>query len=118
MNEQNRIRENKFRRAARSRARIFGTRERPRLSVFRSNRTLYVQLIDDEHHHTLLGLSAKALEGVFASNVARAERLGAFLAARAKELSVTRVVFHRGPYRYHGQVRALAEGARRAGLSL
>ena len=103
------------RRAHRTRARLFGTAERPRLSVFRSNRHLYAQLIDDAagHDAARAGAQTPTVRGV-----ARAKELGARLARAAQSKKVTRAVFDRGSYRYHGQVKALAEGAREAGLQL
>lgn len=103
----------------RVRAKIGGTSERPRLSVFRSNRYLWVQLIDDAAGQTIAAASDKDLqmkkrEGRMAS----AQNIGMLIAKRAAERKITRAVFDRGPYRYHGLVRAVAEGARKAGLQL
>ena len=109
------------RRAHRTRARLFGTAERPRLSVFRSNRHLYAQLINDAAGTTLCMVHDAARAGAqtpTVRGVARAKELGARLARAAQSKKVTRAVFDRGSYRYHGQVKALAEGAREAGLQL
>lgn len=100
----------------RIRSKISGTSERPRLAVFRSNKHIYAQLIDDMAGHTLAAASTReddALIGVESSKA-----VGQRLAERAKEAGVERAVFDRGGYRYHGNVRAVAEGARDAGLNL
>lgn len=90
-----------------------GTNARPRLSVFRSNRYLYVQVISDETGTTLAAASTvEAGKG----NVAAAQQLGRDIAERCKQLSIAEVVFDRGGYRYHGRVRAVADAAREAGL--
>lgn len=94
----------------RIRAKIRGTKARPRLSVFRSNRGLYVQLVDDDRGTTL------AVAGCRKQNKAEAKSLGLSLAAKAKEKGIARVVFDRGGYRYHGLIQELAQGAREGGL--
>lgn len=107
----------------RIRARLQGTAERPRLSVFRSAKHLSAQLIDDAAGRTLLAMSDRHLarEAVAAEKgrpgLARAAALGKLLAERAKEKGITTVVFDRSGYAYAGQVRALAEGARASGLT-
>jgi large subunit ribosomal protein L18 len=95
-------------------------RERPRLSVFRSSKHIYAQVIDDEAGRTLAaastldkGLKAKLETG---ANRAAAEQVGRLLAERAKSAGVAAVLFDRGGYRYHGRVKALADGAREGGL--
>lgn len=108
------------RRKARIRARISGTAERPRLNVFRSLTNIYAQVIDDEKGHTLVSAStvdkevAVAVDGKTKREAAKI--VGQFVAQRAKAAGITRVVFDRGGYRYHGRVAALAEGAREGGL--
>ncbi|MGQ9909685.1 MAG: 50S ribosomal protein L18 [Candidatus Flexifilum sp.] len=108
------------RRKARIRARISGTAERPRLNVFRSLSNIYAQVIDDEKGHTLVSAStvdkevAVAVDGKTKREAAKI--VGQFVAQRAKAAGITRVVFDRGGYRYHGRVAALAEGAREGGL--
>jgi len=93
---------------------------RPRLSVFRSSKHIYAQVIDDTKGATLAAASTmeKALreEGVKGADKAAAERIGKLLAERATEAGVTEVVFDRGPYLFHGRVKALADGAREGGL--
>ena len=98
------------------RSTVHGTPARPRLSVYRGLRHLYVQIIDDTTGTTLLGLSDKKLE--VGSGISRAEALGKELAARAKEKNITTLVFDRGGFKYHGQVKALADSLRQAGITI
>jgi large subunit ribosomal protein L18 len=104
----------------RIRSRIQGTAERPRLSVFKSAKHCYAQVIDDRRGVTLV--AASSLDEGFTTelknggNIAAAKKVGELLARRAKEKGVTRVVFDRGGYPYHGKVKALAESARENGL--
>jgi large subunit ribosomal protein L18 len=108
------------RRQRRVRGKISGTASRPRLSVFRSLINIYAQLIDDEQGHTLASAStieaevAKQIAGL--NGVARAKVVGRVLAERAKQAGLNTVVFDRGGYRYHGQIKALADASREAGL--
>ena len=108
------------RRHRRVRKRVQGAAERPRLCVFRSARHIYAQVIDDDSGRTLAaaGSHEKELlaEGQSRSNAAAATAVGKLVGERAKAAGVGRVVFDRGGYLYHGRVRALAEGAREAGL--
>jgi large subunit ribosomal protein L18 len=92
--------------------------ERPRLSVFRSSKHIYAQVIDDQQGHTLAAASSneKDLRGKTGADTAAAEAVGKLLAERASAAGVTEVVFDRGAYLYHGRVKALAEGAREGGL--
>ncbi len=108
------------RRASRTRAKIRGTAERPRLTVFRSNVSLYVQLIDDSKHATLAAASTAQLDASAAkkSKVEQGTLLGALIAERAKAAGVTNAIFDRGSYRFHGRVKAVAEAAREAGLTI
>lgn len=99
------------------RGKIDGTPERPRLTVFRSNRHIYAQLIDDRAGHTLASASSLRDEIDGESSVAVSKEVGKVLAERAKENGIERAVFDRNGYRYHGRIRALAEGAREAGLN-
>jgi large subunit ribosomal protein L18 len=94
---------------------IAGTAEIPRLSVYKSNTCIYVQLINDERGHTLLTASSKTLGGQ-GINVGKARRVGENIAEKALEHGITTVVFDRSGYLYHGRVKALAEGARDKGL--
>jgi len=105
-----------MRRAHRTHERIIGNALRPRLSVFRSNRGIYVQLIDDAKGVTLTQASNREIkEGRGKSHIA--EKVGALIAKRATEMGIKKAVFDRGGYRYHGRVKALAEAARAGGLT-
>jgi large subunit ribosomal protein L18 len=109
-------RQSRLRRRRRVRARISGTAERPRLSVYRSNRGVFAQLIDDGKGHTVAAVNwiEPGLRKLTASE--QAKRAGELLAERAKKAGVETCVFDRGGYQYHGRVQALAEGAREGGL--
>lgn len=102
----------------RIRKKIRGTMERPRLAVFRSNRYIYAQLIDDDAGRTLAQASSREAEiaNQPLPRIERSRAVGRLLAERAKTLGITKVVFDRAGYQYHGNVRALAEGARENGL--
>jgi large subunit ribosomal protein L18 len=109
------------RRHLRVRAKISGTAERPRLNVFRSSQHMYAQLIDDTAGHTLC--SASTLEKDFSgrlgedtTKLAKAKLVGQVIGERARELGVSKVVYDRGGFRYHGRIQAVADGAREAGL--
>jgi len=105
------------RRHLRLRQKVAGTPDRPRLNVFRSSRHIYAQLIDDVNGRTLLTVSSLDPEvGAGGGNVAAAKVVGQLLGKRAVAQGVTRVVFDRGGYLYHGRVKALADAAREAGL--
>ena len=95
---------------------VAGTAERPRLVVFRSNRGIFAQLVDDEAGRTLASASWTALGGRKGSKTEQAAEVGKALAAAAKKAGIERCVFDRGGYLYHGRVKALAEGAREGGL--
>lgn len=103
-------------RKARTRAKIFGTALRPRLSVFRSNQSIWVQLIDDEKGKTLAAATTRGVTKMKKTEAAK--KIGEAIAEAAKKLKISAAVFDRGGYRYHGRVKAVAEGARSAGLSL
>jgi large subunit ribosomal protein L18 len=107
----------RLRRRRRVRAKVRGTAERPRLSVFRSNRGVFAQLIDDDAARTLVAVAWTEGELRELESMEQAKRAGALLAERAKQAGLETCVFDRGGYRYHGRVRALAEGARESGLS-
>ena len=106
----------RLRRRRRVRAKVRGSAERPRLSVFRSNRGMVAQLIDDARGHTLAAVAWTETDLRELPRMEQAAKAGATLASRAKEAGVESCVFDRGGYRYHGRVKALAEGAREAGL--
>ncbi len=112
-------RESRLRRHRRVRKKIHGTAERPRLAVYRSNKHLSVQLIDDDAGRTIA--SASSLEKDFraqgaGSTVAAAAKVGSLIAQRAKQAGVSKVVFDRGGFLYHGRIAAVADAAREAGL--
>ena len=111
------VREARLRRHRRVRSKVRGTAERPRLAVFRSNRGIEAQLIDDENGRTLASASHLTLAKSFKGDkTAQAEAVGKALAAEAKKAGVDACVFDRGGYLYHGRVKALADGAREGGL--
>ena len=107
----------RLRRRRRVRAKVRGSAERPRLSVFRSNRGIQAQVIDDVNGHTLAAVNWTEGDLKELKSMEQAKRAGALLADRAKAAGVETVVFDRGGYRYHGRVKALADGAREAGLT-
>ncbi|SRR3989344_6313870 len=106
----------KSKRALRVRAKLTGTADRPRLSVFRSNKNLLAQLIDDEKQLTILGLSSIKLKQS-GNKTEQATALGKAIAEAAKAKGVETVIFDRGAYRFHGRVKAVAEAARAGGLN-
>jgi large subunit ribosomal protein L18 len=119
--------EARLRRKKRVRKKIFGYPERPRVSVFRSNKHIYAQVINDVEGHTLVALSSLSPEvrtkveelkskGEVKGKVDVARLVGRMLAEKAKEKGITKVVFDRNGYKYHGRVKALAEGLREGGL--
>jgi large subunit ribosomal protein L18 len=101
----------------RVRAKVHGTAERPRVSVFRSNRGISAQLIDDDAGRTIAAVNWTEAELRGLSRADQPQRVGELLAERAKAAGIDTVVFDRGGYQYHGRVRALAEGAREGGLA-
>ncbi|HXI21016.1 MAG TPA: 50S ribosomal protein L18, partial [Gemmatimonadales bacterium] len=111
-------RELRARRHLRVRKRVAGTSERPRLVVFRSLKHIYAQLVDDARGVCLVGVSdaSAGVEADGAGKIGRAKGVGKALAAKAKGAGVSRVVFDRAGYRYHGRVKAVADGAREGGL--
>ena len=106
----------RLRRRRRVRAKIRGTAERPRLSVFRSNKGLQAQVIDDVAGHTLAAVSWTEADLKSLASMEQAKKAGELLGERAKSAGVETVIFDRGGYRYHGRVKALAEAARESGL--
>ena len=120
--------EARVRRHARVRKKVVGTAERPRLAVFRSNRHIYAQLIDDRSATTLVAASDRELsgdggradtsDGSGGGKVAPAKEVGKLIAGRAKDAGIERAVFDRGGRLYHGRVAAVAEGAREGGLQI
>ena len=108
----------RFKRKLRIRSRVEGTMERPRLSVFRSNQHLYVQLVDDIKGFTLASASTneEELKGKLSGSVEGAKTLGNLVAKRALAKNISQVVFDRSGYLYHGRIKALADAAREGGL--
>jgi large subunit ribosomal protein L18 len=109
------------RRRKRVRKKVYGTLERPRLCVYKSLRQIYAQLVDDGAGRTLVAVSSLATDlrsqlKPEDNKIAASKKVGMFLAQRAKELGINRVVFDRNRYPYHGRVKSLAEGAREGGL--
>jgi large subunit ribosomal protein L18 len=100
------------------RKKVVGTPERPRMSVYRSSKHIYVQLIDDLAGVTLLSVSSRAKAGAakYGGNVSAAKSIGQQIAEVAKGKGIQQVAFDRGPYRYHGRIKALADAARAGGL--
>lgn len=116
-------RQSRIRRHARVRAHVKGTSERPRLCVFRSNRYIWAQLIDDVAGKTLAqardwGTSGDKKTKIKETRVMRAERIGEHIAELAREKKIFAFVFDRGGYKYHGRVKAVAEGVRKGGIRL
>ena len=105
-------------RKLRIRSTVTGTTERPRLSVFRSNRYIYVQLIDDVKSHTMVAASTveEELKGKTGATIEGAKQLGQLIAKRAQAKNINKIVFDRSGYLYHGRIKALADAAREAGL--
>lgn len=108
--------EKRKRRHIRIRAKVKGTKECPRLSIFRSNNHIYVQLIDDQEGKTLVSANDIKLKKEKLNKTETAEKIGNLLAEKALEKKIDKAVFDRGGYKYHGRVKAIAEGARKAGL--
>ena len=109
------------RRHVRVRAKVSGTAQRPRRNVFRSSAHMYAQVIDDNRGHTLVSASdledaVKERAGAGATKSARAKAVGEVIAERAKAAGISAVVFDRGGFLYHGRIKAVADGAREAGL--
>ncbi|MEK7636022.1 MAG: 50S ribosomal protein L18 [Patescibacteria group bacterium] len=106
-------------RKKRTRMKIFGTIERPRLSVFRSNYYTYCQLINDENDVILIGASTKRISEKIVQGTKKiklAELLGELIAKKAIEKGIKKIIFDKGMYKYHGRVKAVAEGAKKGGL--
>jgi len=104
----------RLRRRIRVRAKVVGTSERPRLAVFKSNKYLYAQLIDDSKGATIASATSRGAKG---KNVDQSELIGKLIAEKAKEKKISRVVFDRGGFLYRGKIKAIADSARAAGLT-
>lgn len=111
---------NREQRKRRSRAKFFGTAERPRISIFRSNKYTYAQLIDDVIGHTLVSASTRTDDQSVRTKTKtdQAKFLGKTLAEKAKTAGVKSAIFQKGAYKFHGRIKAVAEGAREAGLRI
>jgi large subunit ribosomal protein L18 len=107
----------RLKRRRRVRAKVRGTADRPRLSVFRSNKGVFAQLVDDTNGRTLAAVNWTEQEFRSLASMEQAKAVGQALAKRAKEAGIESCVFDRGGYQYHGRVAALAEGAREGGLA-
>jgi large subunit ribosomal protein L18 len=121
MADKNKLKAERFeRRRFRVRKSVFGSPERPRLSVFRSDKHIYAQLVDDFSGKTLAAVSSVKgdVRGELKNggNIAAAMKVGEAIAARAKEIGITKVAFDRGGRMYHGRIKALADAARKGGL--
>lgn len=120
MNAQKRKAVSQERRRNRVRSSVRGNATRPRLTVFRSSKHIYVQVVDDDQGKTLLAASTASpeLKGKvgYGGNIKAAEAVGALVAQKAKSAGVIKVCFDRGQYRYHGRIKALADAARKGGL--
>jgi large subunit ribosomal protein L18 len=108
--------QSRLRRRRRVRAKVHGSAERPRLAVFRSNKGVAAQVIDDVRGHTIAAVNWIEPDLRDLPRMEQAKRAGELIAKRAKDAGADAVIFDRGGYRYHGRVRALAEGAREGGL--
>lgn len=117
LREKNRKQE---RRRLRNRAKIFGTSQRPRFSVFRSNKYTYAQLIDDNAGRTLVSASSRQLvkSEKKGKKIEEAKALGILIGEKALKLGIKESIFNKGRYLYHGRVKAVADGAREAGLKI
>jgi large subunit ribosomal protein L18 len=116
MNSRKLLNHIRIQRVRRVRAKIAGAPDCPRLAVFRSNRALSAQLIDDSTGRTLVAVAARELGKAKQTKSEQAARLGELLAEKAKKAGITQAVFDRRSYAYHGRVKAFAEGARKGGL--
>ncbi|MEK7543193.1 MAG: 50S ribosomal protein L18 [Patescibacteria group bacterium] len=119
MNTRKKINKIRARREHRVRRKICGTAEKPRLSIFRSNKYTYAQLIDDSIGKTIISVSSHAeKESKKGGKLDKAEIIGKIIAEKAKKAGISNAIVDRGAYRYHGRVKALVESARKAGLNM
>ncbi len=115
----NRVKSNNLKvkkRALRIRAKLFGTASKPRASIFRSNRYTYIQAIDDSSSKTLMSVSTRQFKTGTKSE--QAASLGLVAAEKAKSVGIEAMVFDKGPYKYHGRVKEVAEGLRKSGIKI
>jgi len=113
-----RVKENRQQRIRRGRIKVSGTKKRPRLAVHRSNKHISLQLIDDESGKTLISATTKELKSDKKTKTEQAKEAGQLIAKKAKEAKITSATFDRRFYKYHGRVKAVAEGAREGGLKI
>jgi len=118
MNSLKKKRINKINRHHKIRKIVNGTAEKPRMSVYKSNKNIYVQLIDDQTSKTIIGLSTKSMKLKQGANIEAAKKIGIEIAKKAKEKKINNVVFDRGGNLYHGVIKQVAESAREAGLKI
>lgn len=122
MNTKKKLNQIRLRRKSRARVKLFGTALKPRLSIFRSNKQSYAQLIDDETHKTLVSASTAEIKkhdkNTKNAKVKAGEELGKLVAEKALKAGVKQAIFDRGDKKFHGRVKAAAEGARSAGLKI
>jgi len=117
MNKKKTTNLNKERRAKRTRAKLFGTTERPRFSVHRTNKYIYAQAIDDVKGATLFAGSTRDIEAAGAKSV-KSAALGELMAKKAKDSGIEAMVFDRGSYKYHGRIKSVADALRSAGIKI
>lgn len=110
------MKDQRLQRKKRIRAKVIGTKDMPRLSVFRSNKYVYAQIIDDEKGKTVVGVSEKKLKDSKINKTGKSKELGLLVAKLAIAKKIKNVVFDRSGYAYHGRIKAVAEGAREGGL--
>ncbi|MEK7060974.1 MAG: 50S ribosomal protein L18 [Patescibacteria group bacterium] len=110
------LRESRIKRQKRIRSKMHGTKSMPRLSVYRSNKYIYAQAIDDEKNETIASISEKDLKDKAGTKTQRAKNLGILLGERLKKSKTEKIVFDKGSFRYHGRVKAFAEGLREGGI--
>ena len=114
---QKKIKQNKLRRKGRVRAKIFGTAKKPRLSVFKSNKGIYLQLIDDEKSKTLISVNLNEIKSK-GNKTEVSKQAGKLLAEKALQKKINSAVFDRGGNKFHGRIKAVAEGAKEGGLRI
>ena len=115
-NIQQEKRQKRERRAGRTRANIFGTKEKPRMSIYKSLKEIYVQLIDDVEGKTLASASSREIKDKKSKKTEVATEVGKLIAKKAKDKGIEKAVFDKGGFKYHGRVKALADSAREGGL--
>lgn len=110
------LKQSRIKRQKRIRSKINGTKNMPRLSVYRSNKYIYAQAIDDEKNETIASISEKDLKDKVGTKTERAKSLGILLSEKLKKSKTEKIIFDKGGFRYHGRVKALAEGLREGGI--